>query len=139
MQHKLGFSRLAKTGDLNNLQSSGAYLLSSEITQDPPLDEKLQKKIKVFYEALEIDTQKLHPSTKVAQMMNQINDQLLTIIQFDSMIEKRNADFEMLKAKEEQIESIVSAQTWRSKEDLMHLHQKHVEESVNQALRQGLP
>jgi len=51
--------------------------LSNELCQDIPLPEELQKKVRVMYEALDINPHDILPSSKVAGVLNQINEQLM--------------------------------------------------------------
>jgi len=100
-------------------KTSGAYFLSNELAQDIPIPEDLQKKVRVMHEALNINPHNLHPSSRVANVLNLINEQLMIHFQFEFMIDKRKQDLEMINEKEEQFKQLVSAQTWNYKEIMM--------------------
>jgi hypothetical protein len=69
-----------------------------------------------MHEALNINPYNILPSSKVSNLLNQINEQLMIHFQFEFMIEKRRQDLEMIGEKEEQFKQLVSAQTWNYKE-----------------------
>jgi hypothetical protein len=98
-----------KIESVGSSKRSGAYFMSNELAQPLPLPEHLVNKTKVIYEALEISTDKLHPSARVSETLHQINEQLMILYQFESMIQRRREDLEMLNEKEEQLKVLVSA------------------------------
>ena len=73
-----------------------------------------------MHEALDIDTHKLTPTMKVSNLLQEINEQLLTMFQFENMISQRTQDFDLLTEKEEQIKELVQAHTWVIKKNLIH-------------------
>ena len=71
---------------------------------------------------------------KVSNLLQEINEQLLTMFQFENMISQRTQDFDLLTEKEEQIKELVQAHTWVIKKNLIHQQQKKVEHVAMQAL-----
>lgn len=53
--------------------------MSNEVSQIPPIPNALQNKMRVIHEALEIDTQALVPTTKIASKMAEINEHLMVL------------------------------------------------------------
>ena len=49
-------------------------------------------------------------------MLEKFNEQLMILIQFESMVERRKQDYEQLGEKEEQFKHLVNALTWNLKE-----------------------
>ena len=117
-----------KVGLNRNLKNAGVYFISNEIAQEPPLPDDLKLKAKMWKEGLQIDVSTLTPSTKVAQMMDKINEQLMILFQFEGMVDSRKKELKQIQMKEEQQKVLIQAQMYNIKE----MHFSHVRKKVEQ-------
>ena len=118
-------------------RTSGVYFMSNELTQDFPLPENLQQRMKILYDVMEINPAQLAtPSLKVSKQLHEIIEQIMIFFQLDNMVSDRKDDLDILMERELQIKELVNAHTWEIKQELR--------EQLNRGIKQlciesGLP
>lgn len=92
--------------------------MSNELTQDIPLPEDLQQRLKILYDVLEINPTQLTPSLTVSNKLHEIIEQIMVLFQLSNMVNDRKDDLEILNERELQIKELVNAHTWEIKQEM---------------------
>ena len=93
--------------------------MSNEISQELPLPDDVKAKIKVMYQATDIDVFKLAPSMAISNKIKQINEELMIMYEYETIQKRKHQEYQMIMDKEEQIQEIANVQSWSQKEALV--------------------